>query len=384
MNTMSKKMFGSLASAMMILSAGTPVVLANETEMVELNKAAESDLEKAVKLSAQATVDGADIVYAPIGEKLAVVETALLDLTGFKAELLHALKGCEQVAAEKLDIKIDEANFKIILTMPEGVDFDAKAAADSKITAGTFASLEGIRQEGKTVVVAMNLAASKLVEAAGKDASLKQVIDAIPDTIDLKVELAGLTITEKVKAGTDLKFDLTAQTNFQFEILHENQKLINQNVAKKADADQLSVKATNGAAMFRLYNPNSGEHFYTKDAAEKAALIAFGWKDEEIGWYAPVTSKTPVYRLYNQNAGDHHYTKDVKEKDALVALGWKDEGIGWYSVDNENDGAPLLRSYNPNATTGSHNYTLSTEEHDHLVSLGWKDEGTAWHGLKQN
>ncbi len=384
MNTMSKKMFGALASAMMILSAGTPVVLANETEMVELNKAVESDFEKAVKLSGQVTVDGVDTVYAPIGEKLAVVETAVLDLTGFKAELLNALKDSEKVAANKLDIKIDSAKFQTVLTLPEGIEFDAKAAADSKITAGTYARLEGIKQEGKTVVVTMNLAADKLVSAAGSEANLKQVIETIPNVIDLKVELAGLTVTEKTKAGTDLKFDLAAQTDFQFEILQNNDKLINQTVAKKANIAALSAKATNGAAMFRLYNPNSGEHFYTKDAAEKAALVALGWKDEEIGWYAPVNSEKPVYRLYNQNAGDHHYTMDAKEKDALVALGWKYEGIGWYSVDNENDGAPLHRAYNPNAIAGSHNYTLSTEEHDHLVSLGWKDEGTAWYGLKQD
>ncbi|MBQ9277465.1 MAG: Ig-like domain-containing protein [Lachnospiraceae bacterium] len=132
--------------------------------------------------------------------------------------------------------------------------------------------------------------------------------------------------------------------------------------------------------MHRLYNPNSGEHFYTASVSEKNTLVAAGWRYEGIGWKAPVTSDTPVYRLYNKNAGDHHYTRDVAERDKLVAAGWKYEGIGWYSDDNE--GVALYRQYNPNAKAGSHNYTASKSENDKLVGLGWKGEGIGWYGVK--
>ena len=37
--------------------------------------------------------------------------------------------------------------------------------------------------------------------------------------------------------------------------------------------------------MYRLYNPNSGEHFYTASKGERNHLISLGWNDEGIGWY---------------------------------------------------------------------------------------------------
>ncbi|GFH40392.1 InlB B-repeat-containing protein [Lactococcus insecticola] len=132
--------------------------------------------------------------------------------------------------------------------------------------------------------------------------------------------------------------------------------------------------------MYRVYNKNSGEHFYTASVAEKNNLVKLGWKYEGIGWNAPTSSNTPVYRVYNKNAGDHHYTTDKGEKDALVKLGWKYEGIGWYSDDAK--GVKLLRAYNPNAKAGSHNYTANAAEQKMLVSVGWRNEGTAWYGLK--
>ena len=131
--------------------------------------------------------------------------------------------------------------------------------------------------------------------------------------------------------------------------------------------------------MYRLYNPNSGEHFYTSDPAERSNLISVGWNDEGIGWYAPSHSNTPVYRLYNPNAGEHHYTTDVAERENLISLGWNDEGIGWYSDDYER--VPLYRQYNPNEFANNHNYTTSLAENDWLVSLGWRAEGTGWYGV---
>ena len=137
---------------------------------------------------------------------------------------------------------------------------------------------------------------------------------------------------------------------------------------------------TPGVTMYRLYNPNSGEHFYTKDATEQSNLVKAGWSDEGIGWIAPEKSNTPVYRLYNENAGDHHYTLDAKERDNLISVGWKDEGTGWYSDDDKT--VPLYREYNPNAVTGTHNYTTDKAEHDGLVKAGWKDEGIGWYATE--
>lgn len=154
--------------------------------------------------------------------------------------------------------------------------------------------------------------------------------------------------------------------NFTFTVYNKNTPIQNRPSVKNVE-------------MHRLYNPNSGEHFYTKNISERNNLISLGWRYEGIGWTAPKESKTPVYRLYNPNAGDHHYTMDFSEKEMLVSVGWNYEGVGWYSDDLKRK--PLYRQYNPNAKTGTHNYTLNKSENDKLIKLGWNYEGVSWYGV---
>ena len=153
-------------------------------------------------------------------------------------------------------------------------------------------------------------------------------------------------------------------------------------VVNRTEPDSGQVTQKDAITMYRLYNRNSGEHFYTSDVEELNGLKTLGWEFEGIAWYAPSTSSTPVYRLYNPNAGDHHYTSDPGERDGLTALGWIYEKIGWYS--NEGNGVPIYRQYNPNAATGSHNYTSDVTENNTLGTLGWNLEGIGWYGVSVN
>ncbi|WP_438905829.1 hypothetical protein [Enterococcus sp. AZ150] len=141
-----------------------------------------------------------------------------------------------------------------------------------------------------------------------------------------------------------------------------------------------SNQHVDAAEMQRLYNPNSGEHFYTANTTEKNNLVSVGWKYEGIGWNAP-SQGDPVYRLYNPNAGDHHYTMNGNEKNNLVSVGWKYEGIGWYS--DQSKSVPLYRTYNPNAKAGSHHYSKTKSEIDNLTKIGWKYEGISWYGINE-
>lgn len=130
--------------------------------------------------------------------------------------------------------------------------------------------------------------------------------------------------------------------------------------------------------IYRLYNPNTGEHFYTAAAAEKNALASGGWNYEGTGWVAPNSGKA-VYRVYNPNAvgGDHYYTESKGEAEVLVKLGWH-----W-----DNNAKPVFYAggktkvyvaYNPNAKSGSHNYTTAAAEQNSLLKVGWKFGATAW------
>lgn len=144
----------------------------------------------------------------------------------------------------------------------------------------------------------------------------------------------------------------------------------------KVSARAVSGVNTSGNYMFRLYNPNSGEHFYTQNVKEEQELANIGWKFEGVGWIAP-RSGAPVYRLYNPNAGDHFYTTNAAEKNSLVKNHWRYEGIGWYSGGK----TALYRAYNPNASVGTHNYTTNIGEENALVRAGWRNENIAWYGV---
>lgn len=184
----------------------------------------------------------------------------------------------------------------------------------------------------------------------------------------------------KVKEGEKVKSlpSVIPDSNHSFSGWYTNKKVDPKTVPIKSNttfrAKFNEKPATKVSAMYRLYNPNSGEHFYTAKVPERDSLKKVGWKYENIGWYAPIKG-SPVYRLYNPNAGDHHYTTNLAEKNNLVKVGWRYEGVGWYSGGSTS----VYREYNPNAKAGAHNFTTSKFENDSLGKSGWRKEGTAWY-----
>ena len=215
--------------------------------------------------------------------------------------------------------------------------------------------------------------------------------DLSKQTFYVSEKAANVNLTEAFPTLKTRKVEVTDPTKFDEDTgvltLGDKETTYTYEVSLKSATEDMDVKITAANPMNRLYNPNSGEHFYTADLEEKEALVALGWNDEGYGWVAPSTDKaddkkgSPVFRLYNANAGDHHYTMDQNEVKTLVAYGWKDEGTGWYSAAK--DYVDVYRQYNPYANgAGSHNYTTDKAENDYLVSLGWIYEGAAWKALK--
>ncbi|HJJ00621.1 MAG TPA: leucine-rich repeat protein [Coriobacteriaceae bacterium] len=156
------------------------------------------------------------------------------------------------------------------------------------------------------------------------------------------------------------------------------------NPQQPSEPSNPSETPTESQIMYRLYNPNSGEHFYTASEFERDAIAAAGWDYEGTAWTAPVESNAPVYRLYSGT--DHHYTTSAFERDALVEAGWSYEGIGWYSDDTQTVGLhrlfnPYVDPTAPTNNSGSHHYTTSDVERDHLVSIGWNYEDIGWYGM---
>ena len=128
--------------------------------------------------------------------------------------------------------------------------------------------------------------------------------------------------------------------------------------------------------MFRMYNPNSGEHFYTGSEEEREILRKAGWKYEGVGFNAPVVGE-PVYRLYERATGEHLYTMDRIEAYKLMGKGWTFEGVAWNSA--EQDEVVQYRLRNPNETVGRYHFTSADDEREWLIGLGWIDEGIGWY-----
>ena len=201
----------------------------------------------------------------------------------------------------------------------------------------------------------------------------------VGDTADISASTNGDgTFTYKINSGDAVKLDESGKIT----AVKPGTSVIDVNVSETdnylAGYTAITVKVVeNTVDMQRLYNPNTGEHFYTASAMEKNDLIKAGWNYEGFAWKSPSKSDTPVYRLYNPNAGDHHYTVSIKEKNDLVKAGWSYEGVGWYSDTAKS--SPVYRVYNPNAKAGAHHFTKSKAEVEQLVKSGWKDEGVAFY-----
>ncbi|KAH7696070.1 hypothetical protein AAVH_36862 [Aphelenchoides avenae] len=100
----------------------------------------------------------------------------------------------------------------------------------------------------------------------------------------------------------------------------------------------LPAKAPNSVELYRLYNVEQHDHFYTTSQPERANAIGqIGYKDEGFTGYVyqasaagcPCPELRPLYRVYKGAPEvDHHYTMDAAEKAQLITkFGCADEGI---------------------------------------------------------
>ncbi|MCB2188661.1 MAG: hypothetical protein KQJ78_19760 [Deltaproteobacteria bacterium] len=144
--------------------------------------------------------------------------------------------------------------------------------------------------------------------------------------------------------------------------------------------------------MYRAYNPYVMSHFYTTRQNEFQAAVAAGLVDESTGHpgqlfrvfqdAAPGLNR-PIHRLYDPYSGQHYYTRRDQERDALVAAGWvfeRDEGYVY--LDQATAPAncvEVLVLYN--SVAGCHLYTINAAEAAYVAtnipdwaaqpSLGW-------------
>ncbi len=131
--------------------------------------------------------------------------------------------------------------------------------------------------------------------------------------------------------------------------------------------------------VYRFYIPQTYEHFWTTDLSERDGMIGAGYQYEGVAWYSSAnTANAPVYRLYAPSINQHLYTTDLSEKNNLVASGgWNYEGISQY-VSTTANSQPVYRLYAP--SLGVHFLTADANERNQLLASGnWNNEGVAWY-----
>lgn len=132
--------------------------------------------------------------------------------------------------------------------------------------------------------------------------------------------------------------------------------------------------------LHRLVQSETGDHFYTADAAERAAVVDLGYRDEgPLGdvFDAPAPGTIPLHRLRHEATGRHLYTvaADVREI-ALVSGLYLDEGAAGYVFGAEVAGTrPLYALYA--LDRGDRLYTTDPAERDAAVAAGYQAEGVA-------
>ena len=146
----------------------------------------------------------------------------------------------------------------------------------------------------------------------------------------------------------------------------------------------VSLDIISEGTVYRMYDPNRGEHFYTKNPGDVFYLMSEGWVYEENDNFTVVSASekdaVPVYRLYNPNGtGMHFYTASAGDAIQLKMNGWNYEGIAYYAYkESSNKGTAQYKFYNPNSSEGEHVWTTKESDCEFLRNIGWIDEGIAW------
>jgi len=135
-----------------------------------------------------------------------------------------------------------------------------------------------------------------------------------------------------------------------------------------------------GLGVYQLYNNKLDRHLYTWNYAEVLSAGAAGYTNEGTAFWLdsnPTYVTIPVARLYNPQTGDHLYTADQYEINAVNCLKptYVNEGQMFVaSQDSSTGDSPVFRLRAPN---GFHIFTISVNEKNQLLSKGYALENSA-------
>lgn len=123
--------------------------------------------------------------------------------------------------------------------------------------------------------------------------------------------------------------------------------------------------------VYRLYNRNTSDHYFTIDVIERNTLISHGWVDEGVAFSVTSDASIPVYSYYNSKTGCHVFSTNDSEKDTLIAKGYEYEKERFKLDSDGNVNIYRLR----NKSNDKYHLTIDLDEYSRLTRSGWVDAG---------
>ena len=125
-------------------------------------------------------------------------------------------------------------------------------------------------------------------------------------------------------------------------------------------------------AVYRLYNPHTGDHFITASASEADTYSEAGWYYDGIIAHSDVNGTVPVYRLWNATLQQHYYTTSSTVVSNYESQGWSSDGIIFYG---DSSGAPVWEM-----SMGDKSFvTSSPQEFYTYLHAGWTSDGILYY-----
>jgi Repeat of unknown function (DUF5648)/Bacterial Ig domain len=131
--------------------------------------------------------------------------------------------------------------------------------------------------------------------------------------------------------------------------------------------------------VYRFYEPQSNDHFYTMSLAERNEIIATypssEWTYEGVAFHAfpsHVAGSVPLYRFWSAQFVGHFFTASEAEKNSVIAnyppSEWNYEGIAFYVYPAtwKGAGSPVFRFWSPSFR--QHFYTQSAAEKNSIIA----------------
>lgn len=281
----------------------------------------------------------------------------------------------EPICTEANEIEANESN-QVTTPNPEETDTDRiteQAENDSaQLDAPEIAPTSNDNMENDSIEQKNDETENVTVEEPEPEKEI-ETTDNNTEEVQTEIPVSSNTTVEEQKETTTVQSSQPVEK----QTASSAAKAVTQS-SSAAVSRAATTKAAARVAIYRVYNPNSGEHLHTMNAGERDYLVRLGWRNEGISMYVNGTGND-LYRLYNPNSGEHFYTLTAKERDNLKKHGWRYEGIAWKTPKT---GQPMYRVFNPNARgAGSHHYTMLLSERNDLIKRGWRNEGISWYTL---